>query len=187
MGVFWALGFSVYRYAVVLEMLTGIVTMGALIWLFEVRRLRIVVAIVLLMIAITTTVYLDWGRGPFGDKYIDVRVPHLPVDSIVLISTREPVAYFIPFAAPTAQFVGIENDFLELTQSNRLASEVKRVMQTPGRPKFILNVGEFHSDELNALLKKFGLRLGASPCQPIRSNLEEIPLSLCRVAAGDFP
>jgi len=184
---FWALGFSVYRYAVVLEMLTGIVTMGALIWLFEVRRLRIVVAIVLLMIAITTTVYLDWGRGPFGDKYIDVRVPHLPVDSIVLISTREPVAYFIPFAAPTAQFVGIENDFLELTQSNRLASEVKRVMQTPGRPKFILNVGEFHSDELNALLEKFGLRLSASPCQPIRSNLEEIPLSLCRVAAGDFP
>jgi hypothetical protein len=181
----WALGFGIYRYALVLEMLSGIVTMGALIWLFEDRRLRIAVAIALLTTTATTIVYFDWGRGQFGDKYIDVRVPQLPANSVVLMATREPVAYFIPFAEPTVQFIGIENDFLELTQSNKLVSEVKRVMQTPGRLKFIVNVGEFSSDEMKVLLEQFGLRLSTSPCQPIRSNLEEQPLSLCPVETSD--
>jgi hypothetical protein len=180
---FWEVSFGIYRYAVALEMLTGVVTMGALIWLFEDRRLRIIVAIVLLTIAATTTVYLDWGHGQFGDKYVDVRVPQLPVNSVVLIATWEPVAYFIPFAEPTAQFLGIENNYLELSQNNKLASEVRRIMQTSGRPKFVLSVGEFNSNKMNSLLEQFGLRLSALPCQPIRSNLEEHALSLCPVAA----
>jgi Glycosyltransferase family 87 len=179
----WQLSFGIYRYAVALEMLTGVVTMGALVWLFEDPRLRIIVAIVLLTIAATTTVYLDWGRGRFGDKYVDVRVPQLPVNSVVLIATWEPVAYFIPFAEPTAQYLGIENNYLELSQNNKLASEVRRIMQTTGRPKFVLSVGEFNGNKMNSLLKQFGLRLSALPCQPIRSNLEEHALSFCPVAA----
>jgi Dolichyl-phosphate-mannose-protein mannosyltransferase len=128
----WEFGFSVYRYAVTLEMLTGVVTMGALIWLFTDPRLRVVISLVLLSIVTTTTVYPDWGRGEYGDRYVDIRVPPLPVNSVVLIASWEPAAYFIPFAEPTAQYLSIENNYLELSQNNKLASEVKRLMQTPG-------------------------------------------------------
>jgi hypothetical protein len=187
------LGLGNYRYAVTFEMLTGIVTMGALIWLFENSRLRIVVAILLLTIAAAATVYPDWGHGEhpstgisparYGDRYVDVRVPQLPANSIVLIATRSPVAYFIPFAEPTAQYLGIENNYLELSQNNKLASEVKRIMWAQGRSKFIVSVGEFDGSKMNSLLEQFGLRLSTSPCQPIRSNLEEEEeaLSLCSV------
>jgi hypothetical protein len=178
----WALGFAYYRYVIPLEMLTGVVTMGALIWLVENRRLRILVAIMVLAVAVTTTVYLDWGRRQYGDRYVDVHVPPLPVNSVVLIATWEPVAYFIPFAEPQAQYVGIENNYLALSQNNKLASEVKRLMRTPGRPKFVLSVDEFNSAKLNSLLGQFGLKLSPSPCQPIRSNLDGNALSLCRVA-----
>jgi len=178
----WALGFGYYRYAIPLEMLTGVVTIGVLIRLFEDRRLRITAATALLVVAATSTVYLDWGRGRYGDRYVDVHVPALPPHSIVLIATWDPVAFFIPFAEPSAQYLGIENNYLELSQNNKLASEVKRIMRTPGRPKFVLNVDEFNSSKLNGLLGQFGLRLGASPCQPIWSNLEGHALSLCPVA-----
>jgi hypothetical protein len=57
-------------------------------------------------------------------------------------------------------------------------------MRTPGRSKFILSVGEFNSDALNSLLEQFDLKLSASPCQAIRSNLEEQALSLCPIAAN---
>jgi hypothetical protein len=163
-------------------MLTGVVTVGVLIWLFEDRRLRIVIAIVLLTLAATSTVYLDWGRGRFGDRYVDVRVPPLPPHSVVLIATWDPVAFFIPFAEPTVQYLGIENNYLELSQNNKLASEVKRIMRTPGRPKFVLSVDEFNGNKLNYLLGQFDLRLSALPCQPIWSNLEGHALSLCQVA-----
>ncbi len=178
----WALGFGYYRYAVPLEMLTGVVTIGALIWLFEDRRLRIIAAIMSLMLAATTTVYPDWGRGRYGDRYVDVRVPALPAHSVVLIATWDPVAFFIPFAEPTVRFLGIENNYLELSQDNKLASEVKRIMRMPGQQKFILSIDEFDASKLNRILGQFGLRLSASPCQPIWSNLEGHALSLCRVA-----
>lgn len=181
----WGLGFGIYRYAVVIEMLTGVVTVGVLVQLFADRRVRVAAAIASLALAATTTVYLDWGRGEYGEKYIDVRVPPLPANSVVLIATWEPAAYFIPFAEPTAQFLGIDNAFLHLSQTNKLASEVKRIMRTPGRQKFILNFADADSAEVNALLANFGLKLAALPCLPIEQNLageDEEALSLCPVA-----
>jgi hypothetical protein len=153
-----------------------------LIRLFEDRRLRIISAVMSLILAAATTVYLDWGRGRYGDRYVDVRVPGLPANSVVLIATWDPVAFFIPFAEPTAQYLGIENNYLELSQDNKLASEVKRIMRTPGRPKFILSIDEFNASKLNRVLGQFGLRLSALPCEPIWSNLEGHALSLCRAA-----
>jgi hypothetical protein len=57
-------------------------------------------------------------------------------------------------------------------------------MRTSERPKFILSVGEFNPTGLNSLLAQFALKLSASSCQPIWSNLEEQALSLCPVAAN---
>jgi hypothetical protein len=163
-------------------MLTGVVTMGALAWVVGDTRLRVVLAGVVLTIAGATTVYPEWGRRPYGDRYIDVRVPSLPANSIVLLATGEPVSYFIPFAEPKAQYVGIENNYLRLSKDNKLASELKRVMRSPGRPKFLLNVDELDLGKWNGLLAQFGLRLSDAPCQPIRSNLPGHALSLCPLA-----
>jgi hypothetical protein len=175
----WALQFGYYRYAIPLEMLTGVVAIGAFIWLFEDRRLRMVGALAVLALAATTTVYLDWGRRPYTDKYVEVSVPPLPADSIVLIATWDPAAYFIPYAEPGVQYLGIENNYLELSQTNKLATEVKRLMRTPGRPKFIVSVGSFDAGKLNGLLANFDLKLNPAPCRPVHSNLEDQALSLC--------
>jgi hypothetical protein len=180
----WVLGFAYYRYAVPLEMLTGVVTMGALIWVFDDRRAEIIAAIVLLAAAASSTIYLDWGRGRYGDRYVDVRVPPLPPDAVVLIATWDPVAFFIPYAELRAQYLGIENNYLEISQDNKLVAKVKDIMRTPGRPKFVLNVHDFDSGKLNALLARFGLHLGAGPCRPIETNLEGHALSLCPVVDG---
>ncbi len=177
--VIWAHVSGYYRYVIPLELLTGVVTMGALIWLIENRRVRLVVAFMVLAIATTTTVYPDWGRRQYGDRYVDVHVPPLPPNSVVLIATDDPVSYFIPFAEPTARYVGIENNYLRLSQDNRLASKVKEVMRAAGRPKFVLDVD---GAKLDGLLRQLGLTLGGSACLPIRSNLEGHNLSLCPVA-----
>jgi hypothetical protein len=177
----WALAFGIYRYAVALEMLTGIVTMGALIWLVADRHVRIVTAVALTTIAVATTIHLDWGRGQYADRYVDIAVPPLPANSVVLVATTQPAAYFIPFSEPRAQFLGIENNYLELSQDNIFASEVKRIMRMPGRPKFALSVGNADQNRLNRLLQQLDLTLDTSPCRPIRSNLQVHALSLCAV------
>ena len=149
------------------------------------RRLRAgSITLVRPALAAATTVYLDWGRREYGDKYVDVRVPPLPANSVVLIAGWEPAAYFIPFAEPTARYLGIENNYLELSQTNRLAAEVKRIMRAPGPRKFVLNVGAFDREKTDGLLAHFGLKLSARPCEPIASNLAtaaDEALSLCPI------
>jgi hypothetical protein len=177
--VAWAYLFGNYRYGVTLEMLTGVIIMGAVTWVARGRLARIAGAGALLAIAAATTVYPDWGRGRYGERTIDVRVPSLPPNSLVLISTGQPVAFFIPFAEPTAQFIGIDNDFLELSQENLLVSRVRALMQTANRPTFIVSVGAFDGGKLDEVLAHFSRALGPSPCQPIWSNLENPALSIC--------
>jgi hypothetical protein len=188
----WAGGVGIYRYAVVLEMLTGVVAMASLIWLFEKHLLRLGATLVMLIIVIVTTVYPDWGHGEhpsagmrpaaYGERYLDVRVPALPPDSIVLIATENPVAYIIPFAEPTARYLGIENSFLRLSQSNKLTKEIRRLMRTPGIPKFVVTVDGDDNGTLEHLLEEFNLEPDVSSCKRIRSNLEEEVLSLCPLA-----
>ena len=189
----WEFSSGIYRYAVPLEMLTGVITVGTVIRLFSDAQRRLAVTMVALIAAVSTTNYLDWGRGEhpsagirparYGGKYIDIQVPELPANSVVLIATWDPVSYFIPFSEPSAQFVGIENNFLSLSQSNKLVAEVWHLMKSAGRPKFILNVGDFDANKLNGILSNFGLRLTGAPCQAIRSNLAEQDLSLCEVGS----
>jgi hypothetical protein len=178
----WALGFANYRYAIPLEMLTGVLTVGSVMWVLRGPRTRTAAAMAVLAVAAVTTVYPNWGRRPYGEKYVDVRVPPLPVDGAVLIATWDPAAFFIPFAEPKAQYVGIENNLFTLSQNNWLATKVKRVMRTPGRPKFLVSVdGAMASGKLDGLLDQLGLRPVGAPCEPIVSNLPGHDLSLCRV------
>jgi hypothetical protein len=192
----WAELFGIYRYAVVLEMLTGIVAVGCVMRVCRDGRVRIAASLLLLAAAAATTIYPDWGRGEhpsagirpahFGDAYVDVWVPPLPANSLVLIATADPVAYFIPFAEPTARYLGIDNNLLSLAQGNRLVAEIKRLMRTPGPAKFVLGVDAPDTGGLDHLLAPFDLAADPSSCRRIRSNLEEHVLSLCRIAApGD--
>lgn len=185
----WVSGFGIYRYAVVLEMLTGVMVFGVLVSVISWNTLRAIGGLTLLLLAVGTTQYVDWGRGahasrgirpaPYTGKYIDIRVPPIPKHSIVLLATGQPASYFIPYAEPTARFLGIENNFLKLSQDNALVAEIGRLMRTPGSPKFIVRVGKSDSDRLDDVLRHFDLQLAPTPCQPIISNLEEHPLSLC--------
>jgi Glycosyltransferase family 87 len=108
--VAWAAAFGIYRYAVALEMLTGVLTMASLISICRRSLSRAGAALVVSTVVMATTVYPDWGHGEhpsagirpaaYGERYVDVHVPRLPPHSLVLIATEAPVAYFIPFAEP---------------------------------------------------------------------------------------
>lgn len=185
----WAHGFSIYRYAVTLEMLTGAMIVGALLSLFEKPRNRVMLCLATTVVVVMTTIPLDWGRGvhpsagvrpaTYGDKYIDIKVPPLPKNSIVLLATWQPASYFIPYAEPSARYIGIGNNYLSLSQGNLLAAEVRRLMRSD-RPKFIVSVGKFNEKRLAKKLRPFGLQVSPAPCEAIHSNLEEQRLSLCR-------
>jgi hypothetical protein len=188
----WAAASGIYRYAVTLEMLTGVLMVASLLHLSRRRLLRVGGALIALAAVLATTVYPDWGHGEhpsagirpaaYAERYLDVHVPPLPPDSLVLVATESPVAYFIPFGEPTARYLGIDNSFLNLSQHNELVREVRRLMRTPGAAKFVVGVDDPDGRKLDSLLARLDVRRSTAPCQPIRSNLEEHALSLCPLA-----
>ncbi|HWG06514.1 MAG TPA: hypothetical protein VG271_15995, partial [Beijerinckiaceae bacterium] len=175
----WEKMFGNLRYGVVLELVAGIATIGALIRIVDDGRARTAAALALVGVLAATTVYIDWGHRAYGAKYVEVEVPQLPPQSDVLVATWDAVSYFIPYAEPSAHYLGIENNYLYLTQHNKLADAVRNGMRTPGTAKFVLSVGDFDADKLDQLLANFDLKLSAAPCLPIHTNLVGKALSLC--------
>jgi hypothetical protein len=166
---------------VAMEMLTGVALVSAVTQLAQPGRWRLGAVAAALLVALAGTVYPDWGRLPYGERYVDVQVPALPLDSVVLIASWDPSAFFIPFAEPTARYVGINNNYLNVSQHNLLTAEVEKAMRESGRDKFILSVGPVDLAALNRTASYFGLALASSPCVPVRTNLEGYDLALCRL------
>jgi len=89
----------------------------------------------------------------------------------VLIATADPAACFIPFAEPTARFLGIENNFLTLTQTNPDGVGGQA-------PDAGAGTGEIHPQHRgrgrrHARPRHLGLKRGAGPCLAIESNLAQ--------------
>ncbi len=177
----WASSFAIYRYAIPLEMLTGIIIVGTIVWLVPGRIPRLVLSATILVTITATTAYFQWGRGVFGQKYIDVHVPPIPPHSLVLLPTTNPVAYFIPFAEPTAQYLGIENNYLHADQQNLLATMVRDLVASPSTTKLVLIENHTLPPAGMQFLERSRLRVTDS-CERIQSNLDAVPLELCRTA-----
>ena len=175
----WIVLFSVYRYLVPLEMLSGPLIVACAIYLAPGRNVRRVLVVLLAIALIGTTRPADWGRLAFGDKYLDVSVPQLPANSLVIVGPFQPMAYAIAFFRSDARFVSPENNLLHLEQRNRLEARAAEVIATHAGPIFALDFRD--ESRIEGVLRHFGLARDMKTCAPIRSNLDSDAMRVCRV------
>jgi hypothetical protein len=175
----WLKLFGIYRYLVPLEALSGVLIVGALLYLLPTRSAQVVAALVVAALLVGTTRKGSWGRIDFRGAYFDVNVPALPRDSVVIVGPYEPMAYIIPFLRPDARFVSPHNNFLYYTQGNLLSKRIAQILATHRGPLFTLDHnGNAGVDES---LAHYGLRRDLASCLGIRSNLDWNSMRLCRV------
>lgn len=107
----WLLLFSIYRYALALEMLAPLVTVLALGLLPVDRRARIAAAVIILVIAGAMTRFTGWGRADFADAYVAITLPgaYQPApNTMVLMAGVGPLSYVIPQWPGEARFLRIQ-------------------------------------------------------------------------------
>ena len=175
----WLVLFSYYRYLVPLEMLSGPMIVACAIYLVPGRNARRMLVVALAILLIATTRPADWGRLAFGDKYLDVSVPQLPANSLVIVGPYQPMAYAIAFFRPDARFVSPENNLLHLEQRNRLEARAAEIIATHAGPIFALDFRD--ENRIEGVLRHFGLARDSNGCAPIRSNLDDNAMRVCRV------
>jgi hypothetical protein len=184
--VIWTAQHSVYRYIVVLDMLTGALIVTLLARLLRPGYLP-AVAIVAAVTLVATTRVADWGHVDFADRWFDVRAPRLPHDALVLLTTDQPVAYLLPFLGDEARFVAAQNTVNDPSRRNLLAASVRDVVQRHTGPLYQLTSPPGAGA---SVLEAHGLRRTDEPCVRIASNIHPRPIELCslvRATGGPAP
>jgi len=173
--VLWTAQHSVYRYIVVLDMLTGALIVTLLQRLLRPGYLP-GVAILAAVTIIATTHRADWWHIEFGDRWFDVAVPAIDKDALVLITTEAPVSYVLPFLPPDARHLGVANSVNAPSRKTRLADTVNAAIRDHKGPLYQLT---FPAGSGTDALQSHGLARVQSSCSEIRTKMLTSPIELC--------
>jgi hypothetical protein len=185
--IVWEAMFSILRYILALEVITGILMTLALSILLgglprDSRAGRTLVAVggIVLIAVFTVSSRPGWGRlRLYGTAVFDVQAPVVPDRSAVVFVTR-PTAFIAPFLKGNdLVFIGLDDIYLP----SRLSQEAtRRILSRPNIVAVIHDKG----DDPNKLTTYFGFRILTESCVPIHSaNQPDLKICSCeRTASG---
>lgn len=188
--VIWESLFSIIRYAVVIECLTGVILLiliGEIYKRFKFMRGSVtLVLLFMLILALVkgSTAYPEWGRVPYSNKVFEFTEVDLPSGSLVLLASK-PIAYaaaFIGQKNPDARFIGLVDTAVESQQTllhQKIAAEIKG--QT-GNIFVLSNPQDLEATERN--LARYDLGITGGSCSAFSSNINH-DLTLCALSVVD--
>jgi hypothetical protein len=171
----WTAQHSIYRYIVVLDMLTGAIVVTLLARLLRPGYLP-AVAIVVTVALIATTRFGDWWHVDFGDRWFSVQAPRLEPNALVMMTTDRPIAYLLPFLSPDARYLGIRNTVNDPQRKNRLAGSVRDAVRAHTGPLYQLTSPPGAGSDA---LVPHGVRRVEASCTPVVSNIPDTRVELC--------
>ena len=180
--VVWEAEFSILRYALGLEALSGIIIVlglrvAAARWPMT-GRLPAVCAIVLVAIVAVSS-RPGWGRlRHYGTSVFDIQAQAIP-DGATIILADKPIGFVTPFLrGKDIAFVGIA----EVPAPGRLTDEIRRRVRNAATALVLIDKPPAR---YAALLRSYGREVDPATCQPIGNQFDS-GLALCgtRVAGG---
>jgi len=144
----WLIQFSIYRYTIMLEILSGILIVYFASGFFKKIPLQIIV-LLLLCIGIRIGTYYDyWGRVEFGNIYFNsYPLPQIPEKSLVILLGDDSLAYMVPFIASNSVAVGVGNNFLAPHNEGKLQEEENQLILNYKGPLYSLSFSKEHEDD----------------------------------------
>lgn len=173
----WLAAFSIHRYLLPLEVLSGALIVGCVANGLRKAGARRVVIVVLAVLLVGTTRKAGWERVPFSGEYFAVSTPKVGQEAMVVMAWNLPASYVIPFFPSDARFVSANNNFLVPGQRNLLARQVASAIERHTGPLYLLEARA--SPEKESALFRLGLGRSGEPCATVRSNLDGDALQVC--------
>jgi hypothetical protein len=185
--ILWCVEFHVYRYALPLEMLSGMIIIALLKPLFKTYRLFLLALVMLGFYFLVSTVPPKWGvRQHLQADYLALQAPAVPDDAVIVLLTR-PFTYVIPFFNPTAHFVGITFIGLGFAPQEKndslLYQKTIRVLRDAGRKNKLYGLSYVTDDLVSTLSYALLLNRKIGPtsdCQDFNTNIGD-HLRLCKL------
>ncbi len=174
----WAVLYRIWRYLVPLELLAGALIVGLVVRLVPARRVAPALVAAMLLVVVTAK-FPTWWRQPFGERFVEVEMPAVKSDALVLLVAAEPMSYVLPWFPADARFAGLVSNFNDPDRTNRLQQTIAAAIRDHRGPLYALAVPPGR-DEGGAALAKMGL--ARTSCALVRTNLRTSPIELCELA-----
>jgi hypothetical protein len=182
--IVWLRMFSIYRYAVPLEMLAPLLIAMAADGFPLKRPYRAALAVCLLLIVAVSVEPGNWTRrSAWLDHFVEVKVPALPdhADLMILMAGIEPYAHVIPAFPPDIPFVRIQSNFTSPERNVGFNRIIRSHVESHKGP-FMLLVPSWEVSAGDEALAAYDLARAPESCQTVVDRLyDDKPLSLCRL------
>lgn len=176
----WEALFSIVRYALVLELLTGILTVLAFRWICDrllappvARKVPPVLAVLVALISLKVGLPMDWGRMQYTGvpPLVDSRIT-LPDGATVLV-VEVPVAFVLPFVqSEDSSFIGVDGNTVSLPATSPAVHFIQaKLARANGANNWVLTNGV--SSDVNELIRTYDLRLVESACKAISQSPQQ--------------
>ncbi len=181
----WLKTFSILRYAAALEMLSGVLILGAL--ALPLARVaprlvwpRLAVGLGIAVALIASLVLPTWERHrPYLDRVVSTDVPKLPANSTVFLLGIYEGAFLAPFEPVSVRFVGLNNNLVTANRRIGLETLIRQALADATGPLWSISDPGPPTDSAAKSLAIFGLRR-TDACRPVTSSIAP-PLALCQV------
>jgi hypothetical protein len=181
----WQTMFSIYRYLLPLELLSGVVMVILLRRLVTSQRIQIAVLLTMIALLTGSTIYPNWGRTAFGERYFPVPPPALPHNALLVMAGNDPMSFIVPMLDPSVRAVSIENNLLHPTQNNLLVARIHTIIREHPGPMFSISA-ESRQARIDQVYAAYGLTRNLGQCTAYASKMGErlhiCPLSRLAVA-----
>lgn len=171
----WLTKFSIMRYTIPLELLSGLLITFFCIKLFKNNKVRMIVLLTLSLVCVFTTKPPNWGHVPFQHRFLHVEAPTLPKKSLVLIVGENPVAYLVPFFPDDTTFIRMDAEKCPGSQKLNVQATHNAIANYHG---FLYSMHDAHI-QISDCLNQANLIELHEQCMPIQSNLDKTALMIC--------
>jgi hypothetical protein len=168
----WLRMFAIYRYIVILEMLSPLLIAAAVaLWPLSARARLLIAASIVLWVQASSRV-LEPERAPATDPYVQAAIPPIPHPdrTMILMTGEAPLAYLVPSLPEQIPVLRIDGWLIQPQDGSRLTKESRRrVASFDGDLFVIADAGEIPRSR--DALAVYGLAMIAAECRNIETNL----------------
>jgi len=195
--VLWLLLYSILRYAVSIEALSGLTILVAVNAIAAAGRHRArTVALVMasvLVVVLATTRYTDWGHAPFSPVVFAVDAGSVEPNSLIVVLSA-PTAYIVPFLENSASARVVSLTYLNVLGAGYgLDRRIRSAIRSHAGPRYAL-LRDFTEAE-QAMLAEELPGYAMTHCRAVHSGIEQTRrrrdlsdgLRLCQIDVPELP
>ena len=181
----WAGQYGIYRYVLPLEMLACMTAVVATQWLPLPRPWRNLLLIFASLLVVHVTVHPKWGRVDFTRPMLQVRMPVLSPDSMVVISSESPLAFAVTALPDDVPAISIANNFMRPDRCTNLQADAERRIAGHTGPLWLLRGDTASDDDGERTAGHYYGLFASAPCLPVVTSLAK--LRLCPMQRRPVP